>query len=71
LQLAEVVAERGETLGVADAIGVGLAKGVSVGGRVAVEKIGVVLAGGGVEIVTQAVRPSVTINRIGIKARMV
>ena len=71
LQLAEIVAERGETLGVADAIGVGLAKGVSVGGSVAVKKIGVVLAGGGVEIVTQAVRPSVTMSRIGIEARII
>jgi hypothetical protein len=70
LQLAEVVAERGETLGVADAIGVGLAKGVSVGGSVAVKKIGVVLAGGGVEIVTQAVRLSVAMNRNRIKARI-
>jgi hypothetical protein len=70
LQLAEVVAERGETLGVADAIGVGLVKGVSVGGSVAVKKIGVVLTGGGVEIVTQAVRPIVKTKRIGIKARI-
>jgi hypothetical protein len=71
LQLAEVVPEGVDAVGVTDAIGVGLAKGVSVGGSVAVKKIGVVLAGGGVEIVTQAVRLSVTMSRIGILARIV
>ena len=71
LQLAEVVPEGVDAVGVTDAIGVGLAKGVSVGGSVAVKNSGVVLAGGGVEIVTQADRLSVTMSRIGIEARII